>query len=277
MRAALVLCLLATLAQVKGQAWNALQASFPWRSTMPRTMSDAVSEGWTLQQACSASSSVRGNIYVDEKKDDSMRLIFDVNGFIAGVQAKVPKVASRNFPSPKWASLFIKAAQPDMFTITAYFVNPARICNGGRTAEEFAKDGTGTALYIQNGPDPEKNLLSIPLTEDAVGKTSWTKGHCFIGMGQHYWFNVSEDMSCDEFFPMCLLYTEGKLNAFCWAFDADLTSKSGRYEYPPALTFGLFMKPVPTCLSEQGKLSTMHVYMSDQLNGCPFKWPWERK
>ena len=53
----------------------------------------------------------------------------------------------------------------------------------------------------------------------------------FIQIGVHYWYNSRKDMSCDEFYPVFLLYNGGKLNAFGWAFNAALTSN--RVEHPP--------------------------------------------
>ncbi len=55
--------------------------------------------------------------------------------------------------------------------------------------------------------------------------------------GQHYWYNVRKDMSCDEFYPMFLMYNNGKLNAFGWAFKGDF--KSNRFEHPKASVLGV--------------------------------------
>ena len=40
--------------------------------------------------------------------------------------------------------------QPAWFT-TAYFVDPAVICDGGRTAEQWEAQGTGDRLLMQVG------------------------------------------------------------------------------------------------------------------------------
>jgi hypothetical protein len=59
----------------------------------------------------------------------------------------------------------------------------------------------------------------------------------FIQIGQHYWYNISEGMSCDDFFPAFLLYNSGKLNAFGWATLGDF--ESNRYEHPPTFVLGV--------------------------------------
>ena len=47
-----------------------------------------------------------------------------------------------------------------------------------------------------------------------------------------------KDMSCDEFFPVFLLYNKsGNLNAFGWALQADLSSP--RFEHPPHALIGV--------------------------------------
>lgn len=48
-------------------------------------------------------------------------------------------------------------------------------------------------------------------------------------------------MSCDEFYAMFLLYNDGKLNAFGWAFNGDFNSS--RLEHPSiaALSVSIFI------------------------------------
>jgi|688.fasta_scaffold1383525_1 hypothetical protein len=95
-------------------------------------------------------------------------------------------------------------------------------------------------------------------------------------MGVHYWSNVQSvpitaDINPDDFFPFCLLYNGGKLNGFCFAYNANLTSP--RYEHPQPNQISLFIDPVPKYFSDPSKssgLSTVHVYLtsSPRLNFC---------
>jgi hypothetical protein len=53
--------------------------------------------------------------------------------------------------------------EPAYFT-TAYFVDPEVICNGGRSATDFAAQGTGDRLIFQTGATPD-SLVVMPLTQ----------------------------------------------------------------------------------------------------------------
>lgn len=66
------------------------------------------------------------------------------------------------------------------------------------------------------------------------------KVSCIFCIGVHYWFNSRKDMSCDEFYPVFLLYNGGQLNAFGWAFQSALTSP--RVEHPPKATISVRLK-----------------------------------
>lgn len=87
----------------------------------------------------------------------------------------------------------------DMYTLTAYFVNPGRlekrhvpinasflatICSVGRTLSRLENEGTGTGLFLQNGSNPVQDTLVIPMWETEVAKSKWTRGSCFKTMGK---------------------------------------------------------------------------------------------
>ena len=55
--------------------------------------------------------------------------------------------------------------------------------------------------------------------------------------GKHYWYDVKEDMDCETFFPVFLLYNGGKLNGFGWAMMEDLPSD--HYEHPGVNVIGV--------------------------------------
>ncbi|XP_055997302.1 uncharacterized protein LOC130047090 [Ostrea edulis] len=248
----------------KTHPWDGLKVTWglnPFNSfnNMPRTETEAKTAGFTLISGCGQSPFL-GKRYMKDN-DPAVILIYDVNGYIAGIQAGVQTGLSNGYPSSKLQNHpFVKDG--DKHYITAYFVNPASICTHGRTAGQFGAQGTGTDLYLQNGTDPMASIR-IPHQESDIGSTRWVKGHCFSAMGVHYWYDISLDMSCDRLYPVFLLYNGGVLNAFGWAFKAELSSS--RYEHPSQATFSAFMNPVPNCLYHSGKLSTLHIY----LNGSP--------
>ena len=100
-----------------------------------------------------------------------MLLIFDKNGFIAGIQHVVPfEMADQTLYDFEGSDFYVLTDYfgQDAYYTTAYFVDPSIICNGGRTQEDFDNDGTGTELHFQTGPTIE-SLLTAPLTvEDAL-------------------------------------------------------------------------------------------------------------
>jgi len=193
------------------------------------------------------------------KSDPSVILLFDKNGYIAGMQTSTPK--SKFTPAHLKDRNFIDDG--DYWTLTTYFVPPSSICTTGRTKEQFEKEGTGSGLWVQIGPNPLTDTMEIPRDEAEIKKTNWGHGKCFKTMGQHYWYNVSADMSCDDFFPKCLLYNKGKLTGFCFALNADLQSDRYDNPHPTAEVINKFMDPMPKCFATDPTyklLSTIHVY-----------------
>ncbi|XP_071089942.1 uncharacterized protein [Haliotis cracherodii] len=255
----------------KSPDWDKLQVTFGLNifssnvfAKLPRTESDAIEDGYSLISNCGENSKFAGKRYAKDG-DTAVILIFDVNGYIAGLQAGIPTGQDNGYPFARMMNNpFV--TDRDYYFITAYFTDPSAICSVGRTAEMFSSEGTGTQLLIQNGSTP-RNVIKIPMNEADTTGSGWGNGKCFFGMGVHYWYNIQKDMSCDDFFPMFLLYNNNKLDGLGWAFGTDLPSP--RYEHPDPSAFEKFMDPVPECLSYQGRLSTMHIYMSNPLlNFC---------
>ena len=95
----------------------------------------------------------------------------DGNGFIAGVQSAVPDANrhdDRNYDFTKVPYYQVDDFfGNDAWYVTVYFVDPAIICNGGRTREEFEAEGTGNRIAVQNGPTPD-SLEIVPLDQAGV-------------------------------------------------------------------------------------------------------------
>ncbi|CAH1257654.1 CD209 [Branchiostoma lanceolatum] len=215
-------------------------------------------------QATPSAGTWRGFRYVKDN-DPAVTLLFDKNGFIAGLQMGVRKSelpSDGSIPpgqiTPPWIE------DKDMWLLTAYFIQPSDICSDGRTEAEYQDEGTGTDLYIQTGPNPTSDIMAFPLQQPDLEGTEWTEGKCFWGMCKHYWWNLRVDMDCKELFPVFIMYNGGKLDAFGWNIGTYLDSP--RYEHPPP-GFGTYKDPVPTCLADRSRIvSTMHVYLT---NGYP--------
>ena len=168
-----------------------------------------------------------------------------------------------NFPSANIQKFFND--EGDMWTISAYFIDPATVCTKTST-----KQSTGDRLVLYS----KQQSVNIPLKESDI-TNYWTLGQCFWTMGVHYWANtngqVTADMNADDFVPIFLQYNKGQLNGFGWAFNADL--QSIRYEHPTPSVLTQFFKAVPKFFSDStkaGVLSTVHIYLDStpQLNFC---------
>jgi charged multivesicular body protein 7 len=207
-------------------------------------------------------------------KDDEPAsiLLFDKNGWIAGIQTSVPEYV-KWVPSPTYLNSYIlnETDHENRLTLTVYFVDPKIVCTG-RTPKQFAEEGTGTDLYIQNGSNPKTDYQKIPMTQDEIKDTLWGHGKCIYNMGQHFWRGVTKTMNCDDFFPFCLMYNKGRLNAFCFAINANVRP-SARYEHPDLGEVKDFIEPVPDCMYSDPSFentTSLHVYLSEniQLNKC---------
>ncbi|XP_060599048.1 uncharacterized protein LOC132752700 isoform X2 [Ruditapes philippinarum] len=258
--------------------WNGLKVTWgldPFSSfqSMPRTRAAALSSQWVSLNpgGCSDNPKFMGERFI-KSGDYGVILIFDVAGYIAGIQIGWPANFNPNPNNYPFGPLTNSPVVKDngYHYVTAYFVDPSTICNGGRNACQFHTEGTGTGLWIQNGTNPVAHSITIPKTVADADASKWNKGACFVTMGFHYWYDMSKNMNCDNFYPVFLLYNGGVLNGFGWALAMDLKNYSTRIEHPPQSSYGHFMTPPPDCLSTLGTVTTLHVYLTDSptANKC---------
>eukprot|EP00111_Clytia_hemisphaerica_P002224 TCONS_00006224-protein len=235
--------------------WDQLSVTFPNYHGMPQNEEEARSQGWKfVSDGCTSATNFKGKRY--SSPDGPNSLLFDPVGNMAGIQLAFPD----NSKSPKgWSKAFVKEGKS--VVLTAYFTDPNLICSGKRIAP---KGYVGDNLYLvmNNGP------VKIPLKESDIGATKWTKGKCFYGMGQHYWYDVSKGMDCQNFGPWFLLYNGGNLNAFGFANFEDMVNKY--VENPPQRAIRLFFQEKPVCIEKQPHLTTQHIYLQRRpyLNFC---------
>ncbi len=76
-------------------------------------------------------------------------------------------------------------------------MEPSLICTLGRTSDQFERQGTGYALYLQSGPTPD-NRISVPVTEaGALNDVSNLVGLIVVGMKE----NPTPGPYVDTFIP----------------------------------------------------------------------------
>jgi len=269
--------------------WNALKVTMGpipgigyAFADVPRTTDEATSFGWrALENGCDNTNlPFRGTRYIVydpelEREDYTVMPIYDANGFIAGIQMGFPlthPTYPAGFPSRQQTEKWVQQDMVDgtaMHILTAYFINPDRICRG-RTQAEFDREGTGNALFFQK--PGRNNFETIPLTQTGAVNSAWSQGQCFISMGMHFWYAVTGlDMDCNDFQNAFLLYSpDGRLDGWGWAIFGDLPSP--RLEHPTAAVLPAFFPiPYPRCMEDGRLFSTIHIYMSDRsgLRPCP--------
>eukprot|EP01084_Bolivina_argentea_P279925 478637_1 len=241
---------------------------------VPLTDQDAKSQGWEKLMSCNDDTSPG---YVWWKDGDlSSMPIYNAHGYISGI------VLGMNDPgeSAKNREPFTQYTMPNgtiFYGVQGNFRDTEQICDvTNPVSNGWAKGGSmGDRLTIVNGDAPGKDL-DAPLLEDqsALSALGFRRGACFWAMGAHYWRYDTVDQDCNTMYPVFLLYTKGKLNAWgiALAHDDRPNLKSKRWEHPGGkVLYGFFAKDqTPKCLPNQGTLSTQHVFMTNPAkNTCP--------
>ncbi|CAF0984312.1 unnamed protein product [Adineta steineri] len=223
----------------------------------PRTVQQALQEQYKklpngLGDQCIGKTTVGYRYW--KNNDTAVILLFDRQGTIAGIQMAFPRLLAKDeFYSYDTQKLFNRETinNVDMYTITAYFIEPAKICTVGRTISSLEHEGTGTGLFFQNGTNPLHDSIQVPFWENDIGN--------------HYWYDNYLDKNCSEFLPGFAMYNKGQLSAFGWSIVGKFDFSS-RIEFPPKTAIFSFLNPVPKCMFQQyddaGGFSTMHIYFN---------------
>jgi len=252
--------------------WTALVYDGFWDH--PRTESEAKAAGWRLiSNDCSDGISFPGIRYAPPERENGpdMILIYDVNGFIAGMHSVVLKKFSTDDwqLGSKWYRLDTLFGE-EAYLSTAYFVDPALICTG-RTQDQFDSEGTGNRLLFQNGPSTS-DTIAAPLDLDQADSSDfWYKHFCFLNMGRHY-FNMyyDPDQPCTpDNIPVQLVFSGGVLNGFVWQHVSSIPGD--RWESVNSFGISNIVDRPPNCLYdlvESPGVTTMHMYLRNYETLC---------
>ena len=250
----------------------------------PRTIEEAKKENWFQVDETADCKSAGNGKYIGfrygppKSEPTEITLIFGINGFIVGMQSVVPKDKALSDKYFKFSSNKMYNEDVingvDVYVTTAYFVDPNIICDAGRSQEGFDKEGTGYALFFQNGPTPD-DIEAAPLTaEDAKKNEEWYGYGCIENMGEH-WIKLdpnNEEPRCDEVFPAFLLFEHGEdrsLVGFVWSHVAWYTNF--RNEHARSIGFSYIFDTVPQCVNDLAKdpgITSLHVYFKDYHQYC---------
>lgn len=239
--------------------WDQLSVTFPKYSSVPMSEENAIKDGWKKNgDGClPGQADYKGKRYSLNGEMATM-VLFDHKGRVAGMQMALPNT----FKIPKnQPNVVLKDG--NKYLLTAYFTNPDNICSGNRAT---TKGYVGDKLFLRMN----SGIIEIPLKESNIAKSGqkWTLGKCFFGMGQHYWYNTSRNMDCEDMVPFFLLYNGGNLNAFGFAAFGNLISS--RVEHPTSRVFPFVFQEIPKCFEMYPGLTTQHIFLQRRpyLNFC---------
>ena len=94
-----------------------------------------------------------------------MIAIYDVQGYIAGMQSVVSKkfdTSQYDFENSGWYKKGTVLGE-DVYLLTVYFTDPTKICSKGRSAKDFENQGIGNVLWFEK---TDGSLVQAPLTMD---------------------------------------------------------------------------------------------------------------
>jgi len=261
--------------------WDGLRVTFGsapsevFFANMPRTANEATTGGWqSVSSTCTNLGQYAGYRY-RLQNDNSINLLFDRNGIIAGIQALLPHDEIMNHPNNPYRFDLVPMFQNETIAgrlyvvLTAYFVHPETICTIGRTVDDLINQGTGTGLWFQNGQNPNA-LINVPRMRAAASQLGWTDCECFPGMGLHNFFEVHrwQETNCDRVQPTQVTFNlDEEMTGF--VFQISGPSTSTRFETPPNAALYAIIGPerIPQCILDNNTafgFSSIHVYMVDQ-------------
>jgi len=112
-------------------------------------------------------------------------------------------------------------------------LHSAIICTTGRDPSQIPVEGTGTGLWIHDGPSPA-NAVEVPKTRAEAINTGWTQNNCFISMGSHNFYQVEtyDPTNCTAMRPLFGLYNKED-DMLGFGFIIPGTVQNSRFENPP--------------------------------------------
>ena len=165
--------------------------TYPRNNDLPATKTEAFKAGWHFVDEDVKKCITR---YISKKKDIVNIVYYDSRGGLAGIEVgkyekPIEPMLSRYYTEKKFEG-------KTYYALIGFFVDPENLCNH-RTAGKY-----GDRVWWKSSRPEDKGFLKLPLTEaEAKQDPKWVLGTCIIGMGIHYWYEISKDMDCKDFAP----------------------------------------------------------------------------
>jgi len=252
--------------------WDRVDVTWAKFSGIPLKAEDAQRGGWVLSGSSCLDQNVSwaGNRYL-LGGDLSAAPLYDSAGNLAGYQFgmyEAPPAPVQNIWQPQTA---FSPSGASYWTLTTYFVDPKTICSTAANSKLVTRRAgnvaaIGDRLVLQTA----KHLMTMPLNENSAAAAGWVNGKCFYTMGQHWWYNMTSTMSCDNIFPLFIIYNNHVLTTYGVITGVGTASQyltSSRWEHPGGVELNLFLQSssAPACIFSAGDLSTQHVFLTEPL------------
>eukprot|EP01080_Neovahlkampfia_damariscottae_P012256 gene12256-5841_t len=248
------------LASAQRKQWG---VTFPRNRDLPATEGEAIKAKW-IKVSTNENCETR---YVSPKKDIVNMLIFDKSGGLAGIE-----VGKYEKPNEPMLSRYYEQKTFEGKTywgLVSYFVDPKSLC-GSRSAGKY-----GDRVWWVSKRDGDNGFVKLPLTQAEAHKDpKWVLGTCILGMGIHYWYEISADMDCKDFAPFFVMYNSNQLTTIAVGFPEDkhVTTPDSRYEHAPkwVVKRNFLDATFPKCLmKDEVKINTMHMFFTSVFsNRC---------
>ncbi|XP_063367155.1 uncharacterized protein LOC134655649 [Cydia amplana] len=276
-----LLAVLATVSLVRGIEYDGLRVKFGWSDALadmeyffkiPRTSKDAETEGWRrTERPPGPLPELR--MYCPQGR--AVCPLFDAGGFVAGLQISLPVDEYESLAMKpekklvKWRAPALEGEPSrDYWTLTQYFVS-----------EESLKAGAGP--QVENGATLQDGgvwvtgldgrLMRIPSTEAELNSTAFKKQNCIPNMGTHYYYNMTQEMKCEDTLPWFALVSQGDLIGTGFQIFGRVGRQKYRdwFERPPGARQGaeLTIPFAPPCLYEWVSsygIVSLHIYYVDK-------------
>ncbi|XP_049814417.1 uncharacterized protein LOC126260949 [Schistocerca nitens] len=231
---------------------------------MPKTVSDATSDGWVEAVDSGVTSNV--TTYCMEN-DPRVCMLYDANGVAAGIDVSVVVDDVSNLGVDfDWSSqeLFVEMERfgIPIYRTRVYWV-PEDVVTEGRSTW---KNGLGSGLWFEG----KNGRVEIPIEQSQIeSETLYTEQACIPTMGIHYYHNMTESADCSQFHPYFLLVGKDSGKVHGVGFQTfGKASKTNRewFEDIPSAAIKPTVPHSPDCLVEwveQYGVISLHVYFRD--------------
>uniref|UniRef100_A0A1B6J7C4 Uncharacterized protein n=1 Tax=Homalodisca liturata TaxID=320908 RepID=A0A1B6J7C4_9HEMI len=161
----------------------------------------------------------------------------------------------------------------DLWYTSVLFVSPEKLKAGGRqnTDGVVAED-----VYVKlNG-----NWTLISRDECQVETQGFTKQACFLGMGMHYFYEMTPDIPCGDLQGVFLLYEYKQLIGLGIIPFGSFTSKDRTwFEDPSANVVKDIVPSRPDCLTDwvtDYGTTSLHIFFKKHPRFTFCTWPWQQ-